>query len=75
MSLEVRRSEWFMGDLEHYAAWYDGEAGWELAERYLEAVASTLEKLRDVPSLGHNTHFKHPRTARPEMHVCGTAIS
>ena len=32
MSLRVQRSEWFIGDLEHYAAWYDREAGWDLAE-------------------------------------------
>jgi len=38
MSLRVQRSEWFIGDLEHYAAWYDREAGWDLAERYLKAV-------------------------------------
>ncbi len=42
MSLRVQRSEWFVGDLEHYAAWYDHEAGWEIAQHYLEAVAVTL---------------------------------
>jgi len=60
MSLSIRRPEWFMGDLEHYAAWYDQEAGWEVAERYLHAVATTLSKLADVPSLGHKTAFRAP---------------
>ena len=45
MSLRIQRSEWFMGDLEHYAAWYDREANWDVAERYLQAVAVTLAKL------------------------------
>ena len=60
MSLRVQRSEWFIGDLEHYAAWYDGEAGLELAEKYLQAVASTLMRLADLPTLDHVTHFKAP---------------
>ena len=50
MSLRVRRSEWFIGDLEHYAAWYDRAAGWDLAERYLKAVAATLARLAERPA-------------------------
>jgi toxin ParE1/3/4 len=57
MSLRVQRSEWFVGDLEHYAAWYDREAGWEIAERYLKAVAATLARLAETPTLGHRTAF------------------
>ena len=57
MSLRVQRSEWFVGDLEHYAAWYDREAGWDIAERYLKAVAATLARLAESPGLGHETGF------------------
>lgn len=57
MSLRVQRSEWFIGDLEHYAAWYDREAGWGIAERYLAAVAATLARLAQCPTLGHGTSF------------------
>ena len=57
MSLRVQRSEWFIGDLEHYAAWYDREAGWGIAERYLKAVAATLARLAETPTLGHGTAF------------------
>lgn len=57
MSLRIQRSEWFMGDLEHYVAWYDREANWEVAERYLQAVAFTLRKLAEMPDLGHVTLF------------------
>jgi hypothetical protein len=42
MSLKIRRSDWFVGDLEHYVAWYLREASWEVAQRYLRAVGSTL---------------------------------
>lgn len=58
MSLRVQRSEWFLGDLEHYAAWYDREAGWKIAARYLSAVAETLARLAARPALGHRTNFK-----------------
>ena len=60
MSLRVQRSEWFIGDLEHYAAWYDREAGWELAERYLRAVTATLARLAERPTLGPGTSFEAP---------------
>ena len=60
MSLRIQRSDWFIGDLEHYAAWYDREANWELAERYLQAVAATLTRLADTPGLGHPTFFPAP---------------
>jgi len=60
MSLRVQRSEWFIGDLEHYAAWYDREAGWEIAERYLKAVTATLARLAEMPALGHATAFDSP---------------
>jgi hypothetical protein len=58
MSLRVKRSEWFVADLEHYADYYTTRAGWDLAARYLSAVNSTLSHLSEVPSLGHLTHFK-----------------
>ena len=63
MSLRVRRSEWFIGDLEHYAAWYDRAAGWDLAGRYLQAVAATLARLAERPALGHAIVFDAPELA------------
>ena len=29
MSRRITRSDWFIADLEHYAAWYEQEAGWK----------------------------------------------
>jgi len=60
MSLAIRRSDWFIGDLEHYAAWYDKAAGWELAERYLSAVSSTLNRLAEMPGTGNPASFSNP---------------
>ena len=57
MSLRIQRSDWFIGDLEHYAAWYDHEAGWEVSERFLRSVVATLARLPEMPSIGHPTFF------------------
>ena len=43
MSVRVRRSEWCLGDLEHYAAWYDREAGWELAMQTILANSALAQ--------------------------------
>jgi plasmid stabilization system protein ParE len=60
MSLGIRRSEWFIGDLEHYAAWYESQASWEVAERYLSAVSATLTGLAGMPERGHSARFSNP---------------
>jgi len=60
MSLKIRRSDWFIGDLEHYAAWYQSEADWEVAERYLRAVSTTVARLADMPGLGRQAPFPAP---------------
>ena len=60
MSLPVSRSDWFVGDLEHYAAWYQHEASWDVAERYLRAVSATVSRLAETPGLGRPTRFSNP---------------
>ncbi len=60
MSLRIRRSEWFIGDLEHYAAWYQSQASWEVAERYLRAISATLARLSETPGAGHPARFSSP---------------
>jgi toxin ParE1/3/4 len=60
MTLIIQRSEWFIGDLEHYTAWYDHEASWPVAERYLQAVAATLSKLAEMPGMGRPVFFTAP---------------
>jgi len=58
MSLQITRSDWFIGDLEHHAAWYDQKAGWDVAEQYLRAVDATVRQLADMPDLGPRARFK-----------------
>jgi len=60
MSLKIRRADWFIGDLEHYAACYQSEASWEVAQRYLCAVSTTLARLADMPGLGRPARFSAP---------------
>jgi len=60
MNLHIQRSEWFIGDLEHYAAWYDREANWEIADRYLRAVSASIERLAAMPDLGQRANFAAP---------------
>jgi len=60
MRLQIRRSDWFIGDLEHYAAWYQSEASWELAQGYLLAVNTTLTRLAEMPGLGRPARFPAP---------------
>lgn len=60
MSLQIRRSDWFVADLEHYAAWYQKEASWEVTERYLHSVNGTLLRLSEMPELGASVRFVTP---------------
>jgi toxin ParE1/3/4 len=60
MSLIIRRSDWFIGDWEHYAVWYQREASWDEAQRYLCAVSATLVRLADMPDLGRLGRFATP---------------
>ena len=60
MRLPTERSQWCLGDLEHYAAWYDREADWDVAERYLDAVARSIGRLAEMPEMGYQTSFHAP---------------
>ena len=61
MSLPVRKAEYFIADFDERFRWYDEEASWETAKRFLGAVDVTLEKLAKLPELGRMRHFSHPR--------------
>ena len=60
MSLKIRRSDWFIADLEHYAAWYQSQASWEVAQQYLRAVSTTLAQLAEMPGMGRPARFSGP---------------
>jgi toxin ParE1/3/4 len=60
MSRAIRKSAFFLGDLETQFRWYEEEAGWEVAWRYLLAVDQTLARLAEHSDLGRTRHFSHP---------------
>ena len=49
MSLAVRKSEAFLADLDSQFRWYETQAGWDVAWRYLLEVDVALEKLAAHP--------------------------
>jgi toxin ParE1/3/4 len=60
MKLLLQRSDYFNQDFDTQYRWYLDKGGAELAERYLEAVETTLNALVLQPGLGRLRHFKNP---------------
>ena len=67
MKLTLQRADEFNADFEQQYRWYADQAGEEIAERFLRAVANTLPLLAERPDLGHRRKFRHPilRDLRP----------
>lgn len=59
--MSVRKSDEFIADVERQFEWYGIHAGWDLADRYLDAVESTCRLLGQHPLLGPCGGFTHPR--------------
>ena len=59
--MSVRKSDAFIGDVERQFEWYAVNAGWEVADRYVEAVRATCLFLGQHPLLGPRGGFSHPR--------------
>ena len=60
MKLSLQRAEEFNADFEQQYRWYAEQAGEEIAERFLRAVADTLPRLAELPDLGRRRKFRHP---------------
>lgn len=60
MKLTVRKSEFFLADLDIQFRWYETEASADVAWRYLLAVDRAIEELAGQPDLGRKRHFQHP---------------
>ena len=60
MRLAIRKSAFFLDDLEIQFRWYEEEAGWEVAWRFLLVVDQTLGRLAEHSDLGRPRHFDHP---------------
>jgi len=59
--MRARKSDDFIADVERQFEWYAVNAGWEIAERYLDAVEMTCGLLERHPKLGPCAGFSHPR--------------
>jgi toxin ParE1/3/4 len=59
MTLSLRRSEDFDGDFDLQYRWYLEHANATVANRYLDAVWSTLRLLAAQPELGQRRRFRH----------------
>lgn len=59
--MSVRKSDDFIADIERQFEWYVRNAGWEVAEHYLDAIEATCSLLGQHPQLGPRGGFSHPR--------------
>ncbi len=59
--MNVRKSDYFIADVELQYQWYAQHAGWDVAERYLSAIAGTCALLERQPLLGPIAGLTHPR--------------
>jgi plasmid stabilization system protein ParE len=61
--MNVRKAEYFIADTELQFQWYAEKAGWDVAERYLTAIAGTCALIERQPLLGPVAALTHPRLA------------
>jgi len=61
--MSVRKAAEFIADAELQYQWYAENAGWEVAERYLAAVAATCALIEREPMLGPVARLTDPRLA------------
>ena len=59
--MSAHKSDDFVADVERQFEWYAINAGWEMAEHYLDAVEATCRLLEQHPKLGPQAGFSHPR--------------
>ena len=58
--MNVRKTDVFVADVERQFEWYVAKAGWEVADRYLDAVQASCSLLGQHPLLGPRAGFHHP---------------
>lgn len=59
--MNVRKSDYFIADIEQQFEWYAVNADWDVAERYLAAVEATCHLLEQHPQLGPLGGLKNSR--------------
>jgi plasmid stabilization system protein ParE len=60
MNVHIHRSDYFNHDFDLQYRWYLSEEGAQLADRYLNAVLTTLSALALQPGLSRPRNFRNP---------------
>ena len=60
MSLRVQYAPWFDADLHLRTAWYAEQGGDELADRFVQAIKTTVSKLAENPHFGWRPYPRDP---------------
>ena len=59
--MNVRKADDFIADADLQYQWYAEHAGWDVAERYLAAIAGTCALIERHPFIGPAAALTHPR--------------
>jgi plasmid stabilization system protein ParE len=59
--MSLLKSADFIADVELQFGWYEANGGWEVADRYLNAIEVTCNLLGRHPQLGPSGNFRHLR--------------
>lgn len=58
--MSLRKSDHFIADIERQYEWYAANAGWQVADRYLDTVQAICRLLDQHPEIGPRGGFNHP---------------
>jgi plasmid stabilization system protein ParE len=67
MKLSLHRADDFNSDFRHQYDWYLHEASEDIAENFLEAVQSTLQRLLTHPDLGRKLKYRNPKLSNIQL--------
>lgn len=59
--INIRKTDVFIADVEKQFEWYVQNAGWDVAEKYLDATETTCRLLAQHPLLGPIIHLNDAR--------------
>lgn len=61
MNLVLHRSDYFNQDFDIQYRWYLEQAGFVVADKFLDSVLATIRLLAAHPDLGCKQHFRNPK--------------
>jgi plasmid stabilization system protein ParE len=59
--MNLVKTQVYLDDIQQQHEWYASKAGWDIAERYLEALQRMDVLLLSQPFIGPVATFKHPK--------------